>query len=268
VKRKSGVVTAFVHDVDTEHGQVIVEYRHIQEGLLSPWAPVAAPLSGKSRGALFMPEKGDEVLVAFHDGVFEHPYIVGFLWNGEQVSPETEPHNRVIVTPGGNQLRFEDKPNDTRIVLKSAGGRSVTLDDKPTGPQIEIKSGSHRILMDDKVADPTVEIKAGTGPGVTITMHTLPPSLTVQIDPTTSLSVGPSGVTLNATGVLNVVATGVANIQCATANLTAASFANITAPALNVNAALANFSGVLIATTMVTSSVVSPLYTPGIGNFI
>ena len=61
-----------------------------------------------------MPEPGDEVLVAFQDGKFDSPYVVGFLWNGEQVSPEDTPHNRVIVTPGGHQLRFEDKDHRRR----------------------------------------------------------------------------------------------------------------------------------------------------------
>lgn len=261
MRRKSGVVTAFVHDVDTQHGQVIVEYRDIEEGLLSPWAPVAAAMSGKGRGALFMPEKGDEVLVAFQDGVFEHPFIVGFLWNGEHVSPETEPHHRVIVTPGDNQLRFEDKPNDTRVILKSAGQRSVTLEDTPLAPHIEIKSGQHRIVLDDTPAGPMVEITAGTAVGVTITMRTLPqPSLTIQIGAGTTLSIDSTGASL--------ATAGVANITCATANVKADASVNLTAPVLNVNAALANFSGTLAAARVVAQTVMSPFYTPGFGNRI
>ena len=99
----------------------------------STWAPIAAPLAGKNRGALFMPEVGDEVLVAFEHGDFDHPYVVGFLWNGEDDVARERADNRVIVTPGGHQLRFEDKDGDTPVILKSNGGHELTLDDKAAG---------------------------------------------------------------------------------------------------------------------------------------
>ena len=38
-------------------------------------------------GFMFMPEKGDEVLVAFEHGDPERPYIVGALWNGADSAP-------------------------------------------------------------------------------------------------------------------------------------------------------------------------------------
>ena len=39
-----------------------------------------------------------------------------------------------------------------------------------------------------------------------------------------------------------------------------------TAPQLNVHAAMAVFDGVINCQTLITNSVVSPLYTPGAGN--
>src|SRR5262245_46344115 len=103
----------------------MVEYRGIEDNLRSTWAPVAAPMSGGRWCQLFMPEVGDECLVAFQDGEFDHPYVVSFLWNGEHVSSETEAFNRVIVTPGGHQLRFEDRVNDTRVILRSNGQHAL-----------------------------------------------------------------------------------------------------------------------------------------------
>ena len=187
---RAGVVTGFVQEVDAEQGRVLVEYRGMQESLLSPWAYVAAPMSGQGRGALFMPEEGDEVLVCFSDGDFNHPFIVGFLWNGEQRSPETHAYNRVIVTPGGHQLRFEDKENDTRVILRSNGqhelifedqaqapyvqlksnaGRKVLLDDQPGFGKVEITSGQHTVTLDDAPAGTMIKLDAGMGV-VTITM--------------------------------------------------------------------------------------------------
>jgi uncharacterized protein involved in type VI secretion and phage assembly len=148
MNRRAGVVTAVVEEVHAAQGRVRVEYRGIEQSLLSPWAYIAAPMSGRGRGALFMPEPGDEVLVCFGDGDFAHPYVVGFLWNGEQTSPETEAHNRVIVTPGGHQLRFEDKPGAKKVIVKSDGGLAITMDDATKS--IEIKAGSLTVRMDDR----------------------------------------------------------------------------------------------------------------------
>ena len=58
------------------------------------WAAMASPLTGKDRGMFFMPEKDDEVLVAFEQGNFAHPYILGFLWNGADTPPESNLQHR------------------------------------------------------------------------------------------------------------------------------------------------------------------------------
>lgn len=232
MSRVGGTITGFVKEIDAEHGRVRLEYRGRQQSLLSPWAYVAAPLSGKGRGMLFMPEVDDEVLVCYGDGDFNHPYIVGFLWNGVQTSPETEAHNRVIVTPGGHQLRFEDKENDTRIVLKSKGNHSLTfedkqgqqkvdlksggnrqvlLDDNSTSGKVKILSGQHEVLLDDQAGAAKIEIKAGQS-AVTITMQVTPPTLTIRCGGNT-VSIADSGMTVTAAGTLTVNTGGTATVN-------------------------------------------------------
>jgi uncharacterized protein involved in type VI secretion and phage assembly len=256
--KMEGVTTAFVREVDPEQGRVKVAYSAREERLLSPWAPIAAFMSGGRRGALFMPEPGDEVLVGFADGQFEHPYVLGFLWNGEHKSPETTKDNRVIVTPGGHQLRFEDKAGDKRVVLKTEANRHVTLDDKAGTARIEIKSSDHTITLDDTAKK--ISIQAGQGVGVTITLNTQPASLSIAIGAGHTIDVGPSGMTLNTTGVVN--------INCSSANVTATGTTNLTTPVLNVSGGMANFTGVVTATTVIASSIVCPVYTPGVGNLL
>jgi uncharacterized protein involved in type VI secretion and phage assembly len=297
-------VTAFVNSVDAAQGRVKVEYNAIEDGLLSPWAPIAAPMSGSERGQLFMPEPGDECLVAFENGDFNHPYVVGFLWNGVDVSPEEDAFNRVIVTPGGHQLRFEDKENDTRVILRSNGqhvltledkadtpfasletkdGRRLLLDDKPGSGKVEITSGSHKLTMDDAPAGTMIKIDAGMGV-VTLTMNVTPaPSLSISVAGNTvditaaamsvtaagNLSVTAGGTaTVSVGGVANITTGGAANITAGgAANITAAS-TNITAGALTVNSGVATFSGVVMASTVVASTVVASTYTPGVGNLV
>ena len=267
--RHGGAVAAVVRAVDAANGRVRVEYVAIEDGLESPWAYVAAPLAGSRRGMLFMPEAGDEVLVIHGDNDFDHPYVVGYLWNGEHRSPENEADMRVIKTPGGHQLRFEDKAGARKVVLKTDGDRSVTLDDKPGLGRIDIKSGSNEILLDDTPAATLIKLQAGQGVGVTITMTATPqPSLSISVGGTTTITINSTGVSLTAAGLANITVGGTANITCTSANLTAAAAMTLNAPVLTVNSAAATFSGVLQCSALVTNAVVSPLYTPGIGNFI
>jgi phage baseplate assembly protein V len=280
MSRRSGVVTAFVHAVDPEQGRVKVEYRAIEDDLLSTWAPVATPLTGGKRGQLFMPEVGDECLVAFENGDFDHPYVLGFLWNGKDVSPERQASNRVIVTPGGHQLRFEDKQGDRRVILRSDGKHELQLEDTSSGPfarlktaadrhvllddtpgfgKIEITSGQHTLTLDDAPAGTKIAISAGMGV-VTLSMNVTPvPSLAISVGGN-SIDIGPAGVTVNAVGALSVAAAGPVSISSAVAN--------VTSSVLNVNAAVTSFSGIVTAPTVVAGSVVSPLYTPGVGNLV
>lgn len=151
MKRIHGVVSAIVKSLQDPDGQgrIQLEFRHLPDGPASAWAPVAAPMAGGSRGAFFMPELEDEVLVSFDQGDFNHPFIVGFLWNGADKPPESDPKNRVIVTPGGHTLRFEDGDNK-KVILKSSTGHTITLDDSGGSQKVKIETkGSLSLTLDD-----------------------------------------------------------------------------------------------------------------------
>jgi uncharacterized protein involved in type VI secretion and phage assembly len=162
MKRIPGVVVGIVKSVDDPRGEarIQLEFRNMPEAQKSNWAPVAVPLAGKNRGMFFMPEIEDEVLVAFENGDFDHPFVVGFLWNGVDTPPETEKKNRVILTPGKHTLRFEDKEGAKKIILKSSSGHEVAMDDTPAGKTISVKTaGGLSIVMDDK--DSSIEMRGG-----------------------------------------------------------------------------------------------------------
>ncbi len=264
-----GAIVGVVREVDASQGRVRVTYVQIEDGLESSWAYVAAPLAGSKRGMLFMPEVGDEVLVIHGNNDFDHPYVVGYLWNGQQTSPETDAKMRVVKTPGGHQLRFEDVDNAKKVVLKSDGGRSVTLDDKPGLGQVEVKSGSNRILMDDTAANTRIVLQAGSGVGVTITMSATPrPSLAIDVGGQTSLTVDASGVSLVAPASASLTIAGNASITCSSLDITAAAAVSVTAPVVTVNAGLASFAGVVQCQAIIATSVIGTTYTPGVGNIL
>jgi uncharacterized protein involved in type VI secretion and phage assembly len=131
----SGVVVGVVtNNQDPDGlGRVKVKFPWLSETEESSWARVAAPMAGDNRGFYFLPEVEDEVLVAFEQGDFRFPYVLGALWNGKGKPPE---HN-------------DDGKNDTRVI-KSRSGHVIRLSDKDGEEKIEItdKSGNNSIVFD------------------------------------------------------------------------------------------------------------------------
>jgi len=153
MKRISGVMIGVVKSLKDPKGEgrIELEFPTMPGGPKSSWAPVAAPLAGKQRGAFLMPEQDDEVLVSFEQGDFDHPFIVGFLWNGVDKPPETDPKNRIILTPGGHTLRFEDSDSKKKVILKSNGGHQVLIDDSSGGggKLTLVTKGNLSVTLDD-----------------------------------------------------------------------------------------------------------------------
>jgi uncharacterized protein involved in type VI secretion and phage assembly len=153
-----GVVTGIVKDLNDPDGQgrIELQFPWLSESVRSSWAPVASALAGKERGAFLMPEIDDEVLVAFEHGDFNHPFIVGFPWNGVDTPPETTNQNRVIKTPGGHQLRFEDTDGAKKVILKSSNGHQVEIDDAAETITIKTNSGNQFIVLNDAAKSVTL----------------------------------------------------------------------------------------------------------------
>lgn len=112
-------------------GCVKVEFSWMGGKNESYWAPVAAPMAGGGRGAHFMPEVSDEVLVAFDRGDINHPYVIGYSWNGKDAPPSTSPRERMIRSVNGHAIRFLDTtPVDGdkgAVIIQDANGNAITM---------------------------------------------------------------------------------------------------------------------------------------------
>lgn len=107
------------------------------------FARYITPFAGNGRGIAFLPEVGDEVIVAFEEGDPEHPYILGSVWNGGDVSPGPTPKR--IVTKSGNAIVMDDAGS---IEIHSPGGTClVQLSNGVDGaPRITIHSDGDLFL--------------------------------------------------------------------------------------------------------------------------
>lgn len=113
------------------------------------------------------------MLVAFENGDVNRPYIIGSLWNGKDIPPETNKDGknniRLFKSRSGHVIQFADTKGEESITLTSAKGHVIKLDDKGGAEQIHIsdKSGKNRIILNSKAnkvsvsAGADIEISAG-----------------------------------------------------------------------------------------------------------
>ena len=127
-----------------------------------------------------------------------------------------------------------------------------TMDSGNNLRSITSRSG-HRLLFDDSLAAEKVVLETQSG-------HRLELDDAAGGTVTLSHSNGAS-LTIDVAGKITVTALSEVAI-------TAPAGMSITAPTLRVQAAMAEFSGVVRSGVLITGSVVSPTYTPGAGNLL
>lgn len=81
--------------------------------LSTPWLRITQPHGGDDKGFYFIPEIGEEVMVAFENGNAEKPYVVGTLYHGQQHpgNPWPDGNNNVkaIRTRNGHTVEIHDE---------------------------------------------------------------------------------------------------------------------------------------------------------------
>lgn len=162
-----GVVSAIVtnNDDPTKQGRVKVHYPWLGEDAESSWARVAMPGAGKSYGMVWVPQVGDEVVVAFEQGDLSYPVVLGGLWNGQDEAPlgdglfdDGSVTRSGFVSRKGHMLVFFDDDHDAGIALVTA--------DKKFRVALNATDGQLHVAFDgDLLMDGSgnVEIKAGGG---------------------------------------------------------------------------------------------------------
>src|SRR5689334_21928290 len=92
--RAYGVFPALVRDLKDPDIQgrvkIVLPWLPVSGGAAyEVWARLATMMGGNNRGTWFIPDVGDEVLVAFESGDPRRPYVLGGLWNGKDSPPES-----------------------------------------------------------------------------------------------------------------------------------------------------------------------------------
>jgi len=177
----NGVYPAIVLDnVDPQQGgRVQVQLPLLVDPVsknYAAWARMATLMAGNQRGTWFIPDKGDEVLVAFEGGDPRRPYVLGALWNGremppEQMDPAGANNLKTIRSRAGLKITLDDQSGQERLSIATPGGQAITLQDGPgsititdsNGNTITLETSGVRVTSSGKVSinASAVEIDAG-----------------------------------------------------------------------------------------------------------
>jgi phage baseplate assembly protein gpV len=167
-----GLVTAKVRSRE-DGGYYRLDYLTMGSDEPSALARVMMPMAGGKRGVYFLPEPGDEVVVAFEMGDTNLPMILGAVWNNDDKPPDqakqsTDNNVRTIVSRSGHELTFDDTVGSEKVTLRTQGGHILTMDDQPAGPKITLTTPQGRSLVLDDT--PPGQITISTVSGVSITL--------------------------------------------------------------------------------------------------
>lgn len=127
------------------------------------WARVTTLMGGKKTGFFFLPEVGEEVLVAFYEGDVNHPIVLGTLWNMKDPPPLTNEDGknnlRKIKSRSGNELIFNDESGKESVEIKTVAGQTLKMEDASEG-KIALKDKSGKNLVEINSSNNQVSIKA------------------------------------------------------------------------------------------------------------
>jgi uncharacterized protein involved in type VI secretion and phage assembly len=167
-----GVCAGLVEDNDDpEHeGRVLVRFPWLDDTTVSDWCRVSQLYAGNGYGALFVPEKQDEVLVAFVHGEMAEPMVIGGVYNGKDKpagyhDSKANKDPKLIRTKGGHQILLDDGSQSKQVAITSNGNHAVVLDDQNKVVRVA-SSGGHEIVLDDGAQ--TVRVKSATGAKIEI----------------------------------------------------------------------------------------------------
>lgn len=165
-------------------GRVKVKFKwQCQTNDETEWLRVITPDAGssdkvsKNRGFAFIPEKGDQVVIAFEEGNIARPIVLGSVYHGNNGSGGSDDnHLKSIATRSGNKLQMNDADGSVNLMDKGSanlhfdGAGNATLNaaqsktinvggDKDNPPQSVIHADAEgNIVLDAKTS---ITLKVG-----------------------------------------------------------------------------------------------------------
>ncbi len=115
---------------DQGMGRIRVRFKWMNDNEKTPWIRMMMPHAGGGKGAFFIPEKDEEVIVAFENNNPTKPYVQGTLYNSSQSNGFSNAGNdiKTIETRSGTKLRMNDAEGS--VFVEDPSGNTWFMDGK------------------------------------------------------------------------------------------------------------------------------------------
>lgn len=158
-----GIVTQLESDPDGEN-RIKIKCPMIDKDSEGIWARLASLDAGENRGAFFLPEIGDEVIVGFINDNPNDAVVLGMLNSSAKPAPLTaadDNNEKGFVTRSEIKFIFNDEKKS--VVLETPGGKKITVDEDAGIIQLEDENSNKLTMNPDGIkmeSNGKIEIKA------------------------------------------------------------------------------------------------------------
>lgn len=144
----TGVVMQ-IHDDPEKLNRVKVKIPLMGNAKEDVWARLGGAYASNQFGCMFFPEVDDEVVLGFFGGDPSSPVILGSLYSGKRVPPQSvEQNNNIKQILTREKLSIEFNEEKKTITVTTPGNRKFVLDDD--GKKISVEDGSgNKLEMSD-----------------------------------------------------------------------------------------------------------------------
>jgi type VI secretion system secreted protein VgrG len=139
-------------------GRIRVRFYWQNNKTESPWIRVITAYAGDNKGIFFIPEIGEEVLVAFENSNADKPYVIGANYNGKKKPDDwknNKNYKKAIRTSSGHTIEFNDEGGKEEIIIYDKDKNNTIILSSHSKELKIISTGDIKIQ-----ADKNIEIKA------------------------------------------------------------------------------------------------------------
>lgn len=115
---RAGTVTSY--DPDRHSVKAMLQ----PDGVETGWMPIVTAHVGNNFGLAIGPQIGDQIVIGFHEGDIESPYMMGRMHSDQERPPRAEAGEIVLQSASG----FILKCDKNGLVSITSGGQAITID--------------------------------------------------------------------------------------------------------------------------------------------
>jgi phage protein D len=182
-----GVVVGIVSNIKDPEGlsRIRLTFPWLSDKYETDWTRLAMPGAGESRGFMWLPEVGDEILVAFEQGDVRRPYGIGSLFNGKDKWKQ-------------GKEQYDSSGRVTRRGMRSGGKHSIGFFELPSNQGIYLVSGNNKLKILLNQTDSTINIESNGSIEITGSDIKVSASKTLELSAQTDLKIKAMSISIKA----------------------------------------------------------------------